>query len=81
MTRRDNNVYEFDPKRRRRSKTRFDGDRLRLDRKKKDKPGGSYKDFENLVRNRRLKAFAIFFVFVLAYVLARPVISSLTLGR
>lgn len=81
MTKRNNNIYEFDPKKRKRPKTHFDGDRLRLERRKKDKSAGSYKGYENLVRNRRLKAFAVFLVIVLAYVLARPVLSGLTLGR
>jgi hypothetical protein len=74
-----NNVYEFDPKKRR-SKTHFDGDRIRLDRKKKGTPDRRYAH-ENLVRKRRIKAFATFAAIVLAIALAGPIISSLTIGR
>ncbi|MBU4532323.1 MAG: hypothetical protein U1D96_10145 [Eubacteriales bacterium] len=75
-----NNVYEFDPKKRR-SKTHFDGERVRLNRKKKKDASDRSYAYENLVRKRRIRAFAIFAAFVLAIVLAGPIISSLTVGR
>lgn len=80
MGKRENNVYEFDPKRRRRPKAGFNGERLRPDRRR-NKPGGAHGGYENLVRNRRLKAFAIFLAIVAAYVLVQPLLGGLTLGR
>lgn len=80
MTKREGNVYEFDPKRKRRPKPRPGGTRAQRDHRG-NRPGGPYRGYENLVRNRRLKAFAIFLAIVAAYVLARPLLGGLTLVR